>query len=88
MVTLEALQNNCPVLGVNNGGSKEIIALFGGGLCFQLNSTASLSNGIDQILADAFPTLNKPDFEQHFDFSRVCSLLETEVLGLDAPIFQ
>jgi glycosyltransferase involved in cell wall biosynthesis len=88
MVTLEALQNNCPVLGVNNGGSKEIMELFGGGLCFELNSTPSLSNGIDQILAGAFPTLNKADFEQHFDFSRVCSLVETEVLGLDAPIFQ
>ena len=88
MVTLEALQNNCPVLGVNNGGSKEIIELFGGGLCFELNSITSLSNGIDQILAGSFPTLNKPYFEQHFDFNRVCSQVETEVLGLDAPIFQ
>jgi glycosyltransferase involved in cell wall biosynthesis len=88
MVTLEALQNKCPVLGVNNGGSKEIIELFGGGLCFELSSAASLSNGIDQILAGAFPALNMPYFEQHFDFNRVCSQVETEVLGLDAPIFQ
>lgn len=88
MVTLEALQNNCPVLGVNNGGSKEIIELFGGGLCFELNSAASLSNGIDQIMAGAFPALNKPYFKQHFDFNRVCSQVETEVLGLEAPIFK
>jgi glycosyltransferase involved in cell wall biosynthesis len=88
MVTLEALQKNCPVLGVNNGGSKEIIELFGGGLCFELNSTQSLSNGIDQILAGDFQQLNKPYFEQHFDFNHVCALVETEVLGLEAPIFQ
>jgi glycosyltransferase involved in cell wall biosynthesis len=88
MVTLEALQNNCPVLGVNNGGSKEIIELFGGGLCFELNGTSSLSNRIDQILAGDFQQLNKPYFEQHFDFSHVCALVETEVLGLEAPIFQ
>jgi glycosyltransferase involved in cell wall biosynthesis len=88
MVTLEALQNNCPVLGVNNGGSKEIIELFGGGLCFELNSVASLLNGIDQIMEGAFPALNKPYFKQHFDFNGVCSQVETEVLGLEAPIFQ
>ena len=88
MVTLEALQNNCPVLGVNNGGSKEIIELFGGGLCFELNSAASLMNGIDQIMEGAFPALNKPYFKQHFDFNGVCSQVETEVLGLEAPIFQ
>ncbi len=88
MVTLEALQNNCPVLGVNNGGSKEIIELFGGGLCFELNGASSLSNKIDQILAGDFHHLNKPYFEQHFDFNHVCALVETELLGLEAPIFQ
>jgi D-inositol-3-phosphate glycosyltransferase len=88
MVTLEALQNNCPVLGVNNGGSKEILELFGGGLCFELNSTSSLSIGIDQILAGDFQQLNKPYFEQHFDFNSVCAQVESEVLGLEAPIFQ
>jgi glycosyltransferase involved in cell wall biosynthesis len=88
MVTLEALQNNCPVLGVNNGGSKEIMELFGGGLCFELNSNSSLSNGIDQILAGDFQQLNKPHFKQHFDFKSVCAQVESEVLGLEAPIFQ
>jgi glycosyltransferase involved in cell wall biosynthesis len=88
MVTLEALQNNCPVLGVNNGGSKEIIELFRGGLCFELSGHSSLSNRIDQILAGDFQQLNKRYFEQHFDFNHVCALVETEVLGLEAPIFQ
>jgi glycosyltransferase involved in cell wall biosynthesis len=88
MVTLEALQNQCPVLGVNNGGSKEFIALFGGGLCFESRTATSLSAGIDEILAGNFPALQTNSFQQHFDFNRVCALVETEVLGPEAPIFQ
>lgn len=88
MVTLEALQNQCPVLGVNNGGSKEIIALFGGGLCFESRTATSLSAGIDEILVGNFPALQTNSFQQHFDFNRVCALVETEVLGPEAPIFQ
>jgi hypothetical protein len=53
-----------------------------------LNGTSSLSNKIDQILAGDFHYLNKPYFEQHFDFNHVCALVETELLGLEAPIFQ
>ncbi len=88
MVTLEALQNESPVLGVNNGGSKEIIGLFGGGLCFESSSVASLSLRIDQILLGNYPVLNYRSFQQHFDFNHVCALVETEVLGHEAPIFQ
>lgn len=88
MVTLEALQNESPVLGVNNGGSKEIIALFGGGLCFESSSIASLSSRIDEMLLGNYPALNYSSFQQHFDFNHVCALVETEVLGLEAPIFQ
>lgn len=88
MATLEALQNHCPVLGANNGGSKEIIDLFGGGGCFESNSIAALSNGMDLLFAGAFPALNYRLFKQHFDFKRVCRQVETEVLGLEAPIFK
>jgi len=88
MVTLEALQNESPVLGVNNGGSKEIIGLFGGGLCFESSSVASLSSRIDEMLLGNYPALNYSSFQQHFDFNHVCALVETEVLGLEAPIFQ
>ena len=88
MVTLEALQNQSPVLGVNNGGSKEIIGFFGGGLCFESSSIESLSSRIDQILVGNYPALNYRSFQQHFDFNHVCALVETEVLGPEAPIFQ
>lgn len=88
MVTLEALQNESPVLGVNNGGSKEIIGLFGGGRCFESSSIASLSSRIDEMLLGNYPALNYSSFQQHFDFNHVCALVETEVLGLEAPIFQ
>jgi hypothetical protein len=43
---------------------------------------------IDSALNGATPKLKQALFEQHFDFKRVCALVETEVLGLKAPIFQ
>ena len=80
MATLEALQHNCPVVGVNNGGSKSIIDQFGGGLCFEATNMNSLNYDIDQVFEKNFPSLKKQDFQQHFDFDRVCHLIETEVL--------
>lgn len=80
MATLEALQHNCPVVGANNGGSKSIINQFGGGLCFEATNMNSLNYGIDQVFEKNFPSLKKQDFQQHFDFDRVCHLVETEVL--------
>jgi hypothetical protein len=43
---------------------------------------------IDAVLNGQTPILKQALFEQHFDFKRVCALVETEVLGLEAPIFQ
>lgn len=80
MATLEALQNNCPVVGANNGGSQEIIRLFGGGLCFEAKDKTSLTKCIDLVLNKDYPALNKEAFQQHFDFDRVCQLIENEVL--------
>lgn len=88
MATLEALQHNRPVVGVNNGGSQEIIHLFGGGLCFEAKDTNSLNKCIDLVLNEDYPALNKVAFQQHFDFSRVCAQIEKDVLGLPAPNFQ
>jgi hypothetical protein len=48
----------------------------------------SLNFAIDKVLEKDYPAFNKALFEQHFDFNRVCALVETEVLGLNAPIFQ
>lgn len=88
MATLEALQHNRPVVGANNGGSQEIINLFGGGLCFEAKDTNSLNKCIDLVLIEDYPTLKKEAFQQHFDFNRVCAQIEKDVLGLPAPIFQ
>lgn len=88
MVTIEALQYACPVVGANNGGTKELIETYGGGLCFRSLDQDDLNLKIDSALNGATPNLKSALFEQHFDFKRVCALVETEVLGLKAPIFQ
>lgn len=88
MVTLEALQNHCPIVGANNGGTKEIITSFGGGICFRSLDQNDLNLKLDQVLNGQTPTTEHTLFEQHFDFKRVCAQVETEVLGLEAPIFQ
>jgi glycosyltransferase involved in cell wall biosynthesis len=88
MVTLEALQNHCPIVGANNGGTKEIITSFGGGLCFRSLDQNDLNLKLDEVLNGQTPTSEHTLFEQHFDFKRVCAQVETEVLGLEAPIFQ
>ena len=80
MATLEALQHNCPVVGANNGGSQEIIHLFGGGLCFDAKDNTSLNKCVDLVLNKDYPELKKEAFQQHFDFERVCQLIENEVL--------
>jgi glycosyltransferase involved in cell wall biosynthesis len=87
MVTLEALQNNCPVVGAGNGGTKELIDTYGGGACFTSLNVASLNSTVNKVLNKDYPTLNRDLFEQHFDFNNVCAQVETEVLGLHAPIF-
>ena len=88
MVTIEALQYGCPVVGANNGGTKELIETYGGGLCFRTLDQDDLNLKIDSSLNGETPSLKSALFEQHFDFKRVCALVETEVLGLKAPIFQ
>jgi len=88
MVTLEALQNHCPIVGANNGGTKEIITSFGGGICFRSLDQNDLNLKLDEVLNGQIPTTKQTLFEQHFDFKRVCAQVETEVLGLEAPIFQ
>lgn len=88
MATLEAMQHNCPVVGAQNGGTEEIIRLFGGGLCFEAKNNSSLNKCIDVVLNEDSPALNKVAFQQHFDFNRVCEQIEKEVLGWPAPIFQ
>ena len=88
MVTLEALQNHCPIVGANNGGTKEIITSFGGGICFRSLDQNDLNLKLDEVLNGQTPTIEHPLFEQHFDFNSVCAQVETEVLGLEAPIFQ
>jgi glycosyltransferase involved in cell wall biosynthesis len=88
MVTIEALQYGCPVVGANNGGTKELIETYGGGLCFRSLDQDDLNLKIDIALNGETPSLKSALFEQHFDFKRVCALVETEVLGLEAPIFQ
>lgn len=80
MATLEALQQHCPVVGANNGGSQEIINLFGGGLCFDAKDNTSLNKCIDLVLNKDFPVLKIKAFQQHFDFEPVCQLIENEVL--------
>jgi glycosyltransferase involved in cell wall biosynthesis len=88
MVTLEALQFACPVVGANNGGTKELIEKYKGGVCFETLNSDSLNFAIEQVLDKDYPVFNRALFEQHFDFNHVCALVETEVLGLEAPIFQ
>ena len=88
MATLEALQQNCPVVGANNGGSQEIIKLFGGGLCFEAKDNTSLNKCIDLVLNKDYPELKKEAFQQHFNFERVCQLIEYEVLKQKTSIFQ
>jgi glycosyltransferase involved in cell wall biosynthesis len=88
MVTIEALQYGCPVVGANNGGTKELIETYGGGLCFRSLDQDDLNLKIDVALNGETPSLKSALFEQHFDFNRVCALVESEVLGLKAPIFQ
>jgi glycosyltransferase involved in cell wall biosynthesis len=88
MVTLEALQNHCPIVGANNGGTKEIITSFGGGICFRSLDQNDLNLKLDEVLNGQTPPSEHTLFEQHFDFKRVCAQVETEVLGLEAPIFQ
>ena len=88
MVTIEALQYGCPVVGANNGGTKELIETYGGGLCFRALDQDDLNLKIDSALNGETPSVKSALFEQHFDFKRVCALVETEVLGLEAPIFQ
>jgi glycosyltransferase involved in cell wall biosynthesis len=88
MVTIEALQFACPVVGANNGGTKELIETYGGGLCFRSLDQNDLNLKITAALNGETPSLKRTLFEQHFDFNRVCALVETEVLGLEAPIFQ
>ena len=88
MVTLEALQFACPVVGANNGGTKELIETYKGGVCFETLNSDSLNFAIEQVLDKDYPVFNRALFEQHFDFNHVCALVETEVLGLEAPIFQ
>lgn len=80
MATLEALQNNCPVVAVNNGGGKAILETFGGGLLFEEDSEKHFSYCIDEVRDGNFPVLQQSAFEQHFDFTRVCSLVEAEIL--------
>jgi glycosyltransferase involved in cell wall biosynthesis len=88
MVTLEALHYDCPVVGTGNGGTKEILETYGGGSCFSSLNIKSLNCAINKVLDKDYQVLNRALFEQHFDFNRVCALVETEVLGLEAPIFQ
>jgi len=88
MVTIEALKFACPVVGANNGGTKELIETYGGGLCFRSLDQSDLNLKIDSALNGETPSVKSALFEQHFDFKRVCALVETEVLGLKAPIFQ
>ncbi|MDP4596600.1 MAG: glycosyltransferase family 4 protein [Crocinitomicaceae bacterium] len=88
MATIEALKFACPVVGANNGGTKELIETYGGGLCFRSLDQNELNLRIDMALNGQTPSLKSALFEQHFDFKRVCALVETEVLGLEAPIFQ
>ena len=87
MVTIETLQNNCPVVGAGNGGTKELIDTYGGGACFTSLDEASLNSAVNQVLNKDYPEFNRDLFEQHFDFNNVCALVETKVLGLNAPIF-
>jgi glycosyltransferase involved in cell wall biosynthesis len=88
MVTIEALKFACPVVGANNGGTKELLETYGGGLCFRSLDQDDLNLKLDIVLHGATPTTQQAAFEQHFDFHNVCAQVETEVLGLEAPIFQ
>jgi glycosyltransferase involved in cell wall biosynthesis len=88
MVTIEALKFACPVVGANNGGTKELIETYGGGLCFRSLDQNDLNLKLDKVLSGQTPPIFQAAFEQHFDFGRVCAQVETEVLGLKAPIFQ
>ena len=88
MVTIEALQFACPVVGANNGGTKELIETYKGGVCFETLNSDSLNLAIDLVLDKDFTAFNRLLFQQHFDFNHVCALVETEVLGPEAPIFQ
>lgn len=80
MATLESLLYNCPVLGVNNGGTKSIISDFGGGLLYDTNDDSAFIAQLDRLLNEDFPPLDKTRFEQHFDFQHVCQLIETSIL--------
>jgi glycosyltransferase involved in cell wall biosynthesis len=88
MVTIEALKFACPVVGANNGGTKELIETYGGGLCFCSLDQDDLNLKLDKVLSGQTPSLKQALFEQHFDFKHVCAQVETEVLGREAPIFQ
>ena len=88
MVTIEALKFACPVVGANNGGTKELIETYGGGVCFRSLDQQDLNLKINSALKGETPSLRSALFEQHFDFKRVCAQVETEVLGPEAPIFQ
>ena len=88
MVTIEALQFACPVVGANNGGTKELIEKYKGGVCFDTLNSDSLDFAIKKVLEKDYPAFNRALFQQHFDFNHVCAVVESEVLGPEAPIFQ
>jgi glycosyltransferase involved in cell wall biosynthesis len=88
MVTIEALQFACPVVGANNGGTKELIEKYKGGVCFDTLNPDSLDFAIKKVLEKDYPVFNRALFQQHFDFNHVCAVVESEVLGPEAPIFQ
>lgn len=80
MATLESLLYNCPVLGVNNGGTKSILSDYGGGLLYDINDDSAFTSQLDRLLNGEFTQLDKARFEQHFDFQHVCQLVETTIL--------
>ena len=80
MATLEALYANCPVVGANNGGSAELIDIYGGGKLFNYKSEAALSESINQVLSNNYPLAKRDEIKQHFDFNAVCMRIENEVL--------
>lgn len=81
MVTIEALFNDCIIVGSKNGGTREIIETYGGGLCFTPNDQNELNQQLDSALQGHVPPINRSLFEQHFDFNYVCERVETEILG-------
>lgn len=81
MATLEAQQAKCPVVGSNNGGTAELIGLYGGGLTFECENQDDLSYQINEIFKGAFPSVQMEALTQHFSFDHVCDRIENEVLN-------